>query len=361
VCCFSLHAPLRGFFTPTSNLSHTILVVFAPPPPHPLHPPPPLLCLSSCGWYNSTIAVYSSPDLERWHLESDNILPVATNATSPYFNQHTAYFEPCVIYSPTARHYALWFLVIQPMCIVTPPCPQMNTKAVAVASSPVGPFEVVSWDVGLPIGSDLYLWTDTTDPANPTTYLKHNGPPPPGETRAAHYVSQLSADLLSVVPGATSPAMMIPALPVPPFFQGDWPTCSEGGGIFSAGGRWFVMGGTCCCFCAQGGNAYVWAADSPLGPYTLLDNEGIVAWNATLGKYVTGAQQFSVAALPTSSGILPMFIGQRFGSADDGLKCHDYQFWAPMHVVNGIPQQIPWIDEWTVEIIVNGPDTDEGN
>lgn len=35
--------------------------------------------------------------------------------------------------------------------------------------------------------------------------------------------------------------------------QGSWPSCSEGGGMFAAGGRWFVMagawqrGGCCCC------------------------------------------------------------------------------------------------------------------
>ena len=73
--------------------------------------------------------------------------------------------------------------------------------------------------------------------------MKHNGPPPPGQDRGAHYVSQLSPDLLSLVPGASSPAMLVPALPVPPAYQGAWPSCSEGGGIFKHSGRWFVMAG----------------------------------------------------------------------------------------------------------------------
>jgi hypothetical protein len=57
-------------------------------------------CYSPCGWRNATYAVYSSPDLQAWTLESDNILPVATDNTSQFFNGRTAYFEPAVIYSP---------------------------------------------------------------------------------------------------------------------------------------------------------------------------------------------------------------------------------------------------------------------
>ena len=157
-----------------------------------------------------------------------------------------------------------------------------------------------------------------------------------------------------MVPGATSAALMVPALPVPPFFQGNWPTCSEGGGIFSAGGKWFVMAGTCCCFCAEGGNGYVWEADAPLGPYTLVDSVGVIAWNATWGKWATGAQQFSVAAIATTSGTLPMYIGQRFGSALDGLKCHDWQFWAPLVVQNGVVAELAWVDEWSVDLAEAG-------
>jgi len=196
-------------------------------------------CYQSCGWRNATYAVYSSQDLEVWHLESDNLLPISTDPDSPHSNLVTAYFEPCVLYSESADHYVLWFLTT-------------NTKAVAVSDTPIGPFESVTWDTGLAQGSDSYFWTDYEDPAH-TVYVKHNGPPPAGEVRGAHYVSQLAPDLLSFVPNATSPAMLVPALPVPPAYQGAWPGCSEGGGILKHGGRWYVMAGVCCCFCHNGG------------------------------------------------------------------------------------------------------------
>ena len=194
-------------------------------------------CYQTCGWRNATFAVYSSPNLETWHLESENLLPIATDPASPHSNTRTAYFEPCVLHSASADHYALWFLV-------------ENTKAVAVSDSPIGPFESVSWDVGLATGSDSYFWKDQDDPAG-TVYVKHNGAPPAGETRGAHYVSQLAPDLLSFLPNASSNAMLVPALPVPPAYQGSWPSCSEGGGLFKYGGRWFVMAAVCCCFCRK--------------------------------------------------------------------------------------------------------------
>ena len=234
-----------------------------------------------------------------------------------------------------------------------------NTKAVAVSDTPIGPFESVTWDTGLAQGSDSYFWRDNDDPAG-TYYVKHNGPPPPGEVRGAHYVSQLAPDLLSFVPNATSPAMMVPAEPVPPAYQGAWPQCSEGGGIFKHAGKWYVQAGVCCCFCEKGANAFVWVSDSgPLGEYKLQNGSSsgllgnVIPFNASSGMYLTGSQQFSVAQVPLFQGGEPvaMYIGQRFGSADDGLKCHDYQYWAPLQFLpDGSVAEMSWVNEFTLEI-----------
>lgn len=295
-------------------------------------------CYDPCGYRNATFAVYSSHDLEVWHLENDNLFPIMTDPTSPHSNVKQAYFEPCVMYSPAADHYALWFLYL-------------DTKAVAVSDSPLGPFESVSWDMGMEVGSDAYFWTEN---ATGTVYVKHNGDAVDG--LGSHYVSRLSPDLLSVE--ATSAPMSVPALPVPPYYQGKWPTCSEGGGIFQGSNMmWYVMAGSCCCFCAGGANAYVWMSSDPLGPYLLQASNhsgypgNIMPWNATQGKYLSGAQQFSVAPIPTTSGVVPVYIGQRFGSADDGLKCHDYQYWGPLTILpDGTVQEMAWVDDFTIEI-----------
>lgn len=69
--------------------------------------------------------------------------------------------------------------------------------------------------------------------------------------------------------------------------------------------------------------------------------------------YLTGAQQFSVAQVPLFAGgePVPVYVGQRFGSADDGLKCHDYQYWAPLSfLADGSIAEMQWVDSFTVEI-----------
>ena len=225
------------------------------------------------------------------------------------------------------------------------------TKAVAVSSSPIGPFEVYSWDSGLKTGSDSYFWTDE---ATSTTYVKHNGPGRTinGSDIGGHYVSQLTPDLLGVVPNATSEVLLPPWDPLPPYYQGHV-GCSEGGGLFEHHGRWFVMAGTCCCFCHAGSNAWTWVADHPLGPYTLVGD--LIGWNATAGTYNTQSQQFSVAQLPTPSGPQPLYIGQRFGSALDGLKCHDFQHWVPLQFdAQGNPKPFGFLDSFELEILVAG-------
>ena len=101
-------------------------------------------CYSPCGWRNATFAVYSSPDLETWHLESADIFPVISgDPDGPHSNTRNAYFEPCVMYSEAADHYVLWYL-------------NTNTKATAVSDSPTGPFESVAWSLPLAQGSDSY-------------------------------------------------------------------------------------------------------------------------------------------------------------------------------------------------------------
>jgi hypothetical protein len=84
----------------------------------------------------------------------------------------------------------------------------------------------------------------------------------------------------------------------------------------------------------------------------------VIPYNRSSGMYLTGAQQFSVAQIPLAAGgePLPMYIGQRFGSADDGLKCHDYQYWAPIVVdESGVVEEMQWVNEFKVEITAPVP------
>ena len=117
----------------------------------------------------------------------------------------------------------------------------------------------------------------------------------------------------------------------------------------------------CCCFCHNGANAFVWVSEAgPLGPYALQSGStpdgllgNVIPFNTSTGMYLTGAQHFSVAQVPLFAGgePLPMYVGQRFGSADDGLKCHDYQYWSPLAIrPDGGVAEMSWVDQFTVEI-----------
>ena len=54
-------------------------------------------CYQTCGWRDATFAVYSSPDLQAWHLENGNLMPVMTDPDLPHWNRNNAYFEPCAL------------------------------------------------------------------------------------------------------------------------------------------------------------------------------------------------------------------------------------------------------------------------
>lgn len=167
-------------------------------------------------------------------------------------------------------------------------------------------------------------------------------------------VVELTADLLSVVPNRTSGPIRAPPeawRPVLPHSDHGPASINrlEGGGIFKHRGRWFLMSGATCCFCKVGSNGFMWVAEHPLGPYTYLKD--IIAWNATKSMFETQAQQFGVAPLYTTSGVVPMYIGQRVGSADDGTKCHDYSYWHPMTFdAKGMPEEIKFTPQIEVQL-----------
>jgi hypothetical protein len=245
-----------------------------------------------------------------------------TDPTSKYSSAMQAFFEPCAVYNSLTNKYVLWFV-------------HPYLKGVATSDSPRGPFEMVSWhpdgfvrDHGR-TSSDFYLWQT----ASGELFMKHNAYPKDG----LEYVSQVSDDYLSIV--NTSAALPRAGS-----------SFTEGGGIFQYRDQWYVMTGYGCCFCGMGSNGFYWMAEHPLGPWTFIAD--VIPRNAD-GSAVTRAQQFSVAALRTTSGIQPMFIGIRFGSSPDKKKVHDFQYWAPMKF-DGTPTQhllpMEWTDSWEVSL-----------
>ena len=80
----------------------------------------------------------------------------------------------------------------------------------------------------------------------------------------------------------------------------------------------YVGFGGCCCFCARGSNVELFFAPAPLGPYASLgDIIAPSAWGAQ-----TGAVFFT--------GVDYVLYGDRWQSAPDGVKAHDFSYLAPL-------------------------------
>jgi hypothetical protein len=274
-----------------------------------------------CGWRNATIAAWSSPDLVTWRKEGLNILPLATaNPASPLSSNWGAIFEPCGIYNRATGFWNLFFLR------------DGYTLAHAVARTAAGPFSVVQWSFPVPGFAtivDHYYWQSLDG----TLIMKHNGGG--GETAVT-----LSDDYMSVT--ASSPLF------------GTELGYTEGGGIFTHNGSTYVMAGYGCCFCTLGSNGFLWRSDTTLGNYSLLGD--FIPRNPDHSS-VTHAQQFSVAPIYTADGVVPMFIGIRFGSAPDFRKDHDYQIWEPLvfDPVTGVMANLSFVPWFTLNLTAPPP------
>ena len=270
-----------------------------------------------CGWRNATIAAWSSPDLATWRKEGLDILPLATaDPASPLSSNYGAIFEPCGVYNRLTGFWSLFFLR------------DGYTLARAVARTAAGPFSVLQWTVPVPGFStivDFYFWQRLDG----SLIMKHNGGG--GESAVAWDDRHFAVTEASTVFGREL-------------------GYTEGGGIFEYGPSTYVMAGYGCCFCTLGSNGYLWRSDGGVaGNFTLLGD--FVPRNADRSS-VTHAQQFSVTPVYTATGVVPMFIGIRFGSAPDFRKDHDFQFWAPLtfDAATGRMRNVSWIDSFELDL-----------
>ena len=99
----------------------------------------------------------------------------------------------------------------------------------------------------------------------------------------------------------------------------------------------------------------VWRSQSgPLGPYRYqgylnppLPNPP----NSTYTPYTIPAQQFGVHPITLADGRMqPLYIGLRWGSAPDGLKNHDFQYWQPIHQAEGALLPLTFVDSFELPL-----------
>lgn len=249
------------------------------------------LDVGACGFnLNHSVNVATSTDLVNWTLHRD-VLPVSARPEG-------IMFSPWMAQSPSTGKFVLWFNML----------PVENGQgvfdaayyAVATADSPLGPFVLANKNVTgmaytrLPDAPALFVDDDGM------AYVAFTH-----EDTHINHVQQLDSDLLGPLPGGLISAQI---------GGGN----NEGVLMFKRNGTYYVGFGGCCCFCDAGSNVELFAASSPLGPYSSLGN--IVepaAWGAQTGTVF-------------STGVDFVLYGDRWQSAPDHIKAHDFSYMAPL-------------------------------
>lgn len=234
------------------------------------------VCDGVCGYLGNVFAVYSSPDLQSWTLENDNVLPALSRD-----NAHISYWEANVGYNALTQQYVMVYWSGHYGFV-------NNSIAVATASSPTGPF------VPLPpinvagaavISDTVALFVDDDG----TAYVRYNTISLPRQ----HIIEKLN-------PSWTASTGQFSVI----FSKPDFPWY-DGGGTFKRNGKYYTMLSFDCCFCQWGSDAIVFVADSPLGPW-------LPQSPASADKPVVPAAPFALAQLPPTcnmsgawSGVIP--------------------------------------------------------
>jgi Glycosyl hydrolases family 43 len=293
--------------------------------------------------------VYSSPDLQKWTLEG------ALLKDPPEGTYARAY----VVFNPRTQKYVMWYSWFPKLWD--------GQAGVAVSDSPTGPFEIVRQKAHLlgkrPGDGSLFLDDDGTA-YYIYTDIDHG---------YALRVEQLTPDFLD----STGKSSNIMAKGV------------ESPVLFRRNGIYYVLCGPLCPDCPEGSEVPVFTSDSPLGPFSTK-----LSWNinrtvesattnpaakngmmtnrpgnglpmepvegswytinpATSNPHIP-AQVTWVTKLPDGDDSAYIWIADRWGSAPDGIKGHDFQYWSPLDFADDgqilpIKEVVKWKITFSIE------------
>lgn len=263
-----------------------------------------------CGFREDhAVNLYTSVDLKDWKFVA-NVFP-------PSSRPNGIYFRPKVLYNSRTDKFVLWINYLPPAS--SPLKAYGNaTYIVATSTSPSGPYSVVRQRANVKNngGGDFTLFRDPNSPAD--AYIAYDA------WSNSHKVSieQLTPDFLDSLGnqanGSTGP------------LSG---SSNEAPIMFERLGWYFLLYGPTCCFCSAGSGSNVLTARHPMGPWK---NSGIdinpKSWS--FGSRVIKAQESFVIRVPSFSNDekpdIYIYVGDRWDSAPDKLKSHDFQYWQPL-------------------------------
>lgn len=210
-----------------------------------------------CGFrLDHNISVWVSPDLSSgsW-VYAGNAIAIADRPAGTVYRPHA-------VYNPNTNEYVLWWNYVTPTG-------QYNGYAVAVSSTPVGPFRLVNEQVNITRlkggAGDFDLFVDyNVTLGRYVGYVIYS---------AAYYTSieELTPDFYDST-GRTAQCTPEGAAMFAEYF-------TEAPVMFKRNGTYYALFGHCCCFCYQGSGAYVHTAPTPLGPWKVQSGDDIICYS----------------------------------------------------------------------------------
>ena len=217
-----------------------------------------------CGFfYNHSVNLYSTTDFVTWTAHG-NVLPLGPPRPA------SVLFSPKALYNAASQQWVLWYNLSPPY-----------NYALAVSSSPLGPFLTISTSVAnttqyghLANNSDcgdfsLFIDDDSTG------YLLYS---------SGHHVQaeRLTPDYHGstwITDGATS---------------GVFPHGNEAPAMFKNKGIYYALISDSCCYCGQGGTVRAFQAFAPLGPFNYTGAITLGPNPFGTGDVTTSSQQTNV-------------------------------------------------------------------
>lgn len=190
-----------------------------------------------CGFfYNHSVNLYSTEDFVSWTAHG-NVLPLG------FPRPNSVLFSPKALYNARTREWVLWYNLMPPY-----------NYAVAVSTSPYGPFNTISNTTAL--STEYGFKANNSDCGDFSLFADDDGTAYLLYSSGAHVQAErLTADYYQstwATDGATS---------------GVFPHGNEAPAMFKNAGIYYALISDSCCYCGQGGMVRAFQAVHPLGPY----------------------------------------------------------------------------------------------
>jgi len=272
--------------------------------------------IGSCGFQtNHNVTLFTSKDLKNWKNEG-SVFQTARDHPVP----GSILFCPKVLFNKQTKMWVLWYNWIAGTF-------DRSYYSIAVSSTPTGPFKVVNSNLKtlkFDNAGDFNLFQDDNNDAYVIYTSKLQGPEP------SHQMSleKLAPDYLSSLPNTSTGYFGNSFVEAPAMFKRD--------------GLYYTVFGTCCCYCKGGGPVTYYTSKTPLGPY---QQHEVISANIP-------SQQTDIWPFFTKNNKVEyMWIGNRWQSAPDRLKGHDFQFWSPIQFdAAGSISPLQFIDEFEIDV-----------